>query len=689
MFGMFGASFGQGMQEQGETMERSRRDLANAFETFKRNNPYATYNDYQSFIDMYAGNNNYLRGGMPGSDVIQALAQQGAERKQRDLMAEQLKEARSRAELQGSLEALVDRQLLSMGGEDYDKAYNDFATQFGGPNAFPGMNVRSLFSPERRNRLQTMEARKYMDDAVKMAQASNGEIDPAEIARTYGISPDIAKRVSEDAKRRYADDKRKEFVQVQSTLIDKLAANPEGGDSYLKAYEPFLTDEQKITFKREVDAKREKMKRDEDEKKEALRVEVRGKIEDGIASNPDMRAAILRSPNREGGIAAIKDYMKRRIPAHQQAAITDEDVAQLYNSIASGIDNTRDNEIKQREAKINEVSIKAQEEAKEQSLASAKLRFGREKNYSATQQSAADFLAKTIDMTDPATQDIVDQVMKEKGKDAPMNDIVAAVRSHPAFSNTARSITDFAQRRGEAVKLNEGLFDGKVVGFSNWIETSRGEIGSAMQRMEKDFIEKVASEPEPFKRSQMLKVWENRTKEALNTMRARVEARGRYAERWTKTGDGWRDQEANELLQQIDAYEKSFADMIAREVPPERQVQANTPKQFQAFRPTTPGQDPAYTQSATPIGRAIGGVTSDMAMQRDIEEAIKPYKNLTSIAGPFFKQTPAENADAERVVNFARSPGIREYFMRYPQEFEMFKQDPAAYMRARMNTGQR
>lgn len=685
MFGMFGASFGQGMQEQGETMERSRRDLANAFETFKRNNPYATYNDYQSFIDMYAGNNNYLRGGMPGSDVIQALAQQGAERKQRDLMAEQLKEARSRAELQGSLEALVDRQLLSMGGEDYDKAYNDFATQFGGPNAFPGMNVRSLFSPERRNRLQTMEARKYMDDAVKMAQASNGEIDPAEIARTYGISPDIAKRVSEDAKRRYADDKRKEFVQVQSTLIDKLAANPEGGDSYLKAYEPFLTDEQKITFKREVDAKREKMKRDEDEKKEALRVEVRGKIEDGIASNPDIRAAILRSPNREGGIAAIKDYMKRRIPAHQQAAITDEDVAQLYNSIASGIDNTRDNEIKQREAKINEVSIKAQEEAKEQSLASAKLRFGREKNYSATQQSAADFLAKSIDMTDPATQDIVDQVMKEKGKDAPMNDIVAAVRSHPAFSNTARSITDFAQRRGEAVKLNEGLFDGKVVGFSNWIETSRGEIGSAMQRMEKDFIEKVASEPEPYKRSQMLKVWENRTKEALNTMRARVEARGRYAERWTKTGDGWRDQEANELLQQIDAYEKSFADMIARETPKAAQVQADTPAEFRGFYPTTPRQPAPASLNATPIGRTLGRIDDETRISRELNSIMAPFMAASTLRGNFMSQTDQQRADADAVVKFVQSPKILDFFNQYPQEFEMFRSDPVGYLKQRQN----
>jgi hypothetical protein len=684
MFGMFGASFGQGMQEQGETMERSRRDLANAFETFKRNNPYATYNDYQSFIDMYAGNNNYLRGGMPGGEVIQALAQQGAERKQRDLMAEQLKEARSRAELQGSLEALIDRQLLSMGGEDYDKAYNDFATQFGGPNAFPGMNVRSMFSPERRNRLQTMEARKYMDDAVKMAQASNGEIDPAEIARTYGISPDIAKRVSEDAKRRYADEKRKEFVQVQSTLIDKLAANPEGGDSYLKAYEPFLTDEQKVTFKREVDAKREKMKRDEDEKKEALRVEVRGKIEDGIASNPDMRAAILRSPNREGGIAAIRDYMKRRIPAHQQAAITDEDVAQLYNSIASGIDNTRDNEIKQRESKINEVSIKAQEEAKEQSLASAKLRFGREKNYSASQQSAADFLAKSIDMTDPATQDIVDQVMKEKGKDAPMNDIVAAVRSHPSFSNTARSITDFAQRRGEAVKLNEGLFDGKVTGFSNWIETSRGEIGVKMQKMEKDFIEKVAGETDPFKRSEMLKLWTVRTGEALNAMRSRIEARGRYAERWTKTGDGWRDQEANELLQQIDAYEKSFAEMASREVPRDRQVQPNTPAQYRGFYPTTAPQPPAGQTAATPIGRGISGANDQMAVVSRIGKAIAPFEGSQKLGGIFMRQSPQQMADAQLVTNFVENSNkLTDFFTQYPDELAMFERDPVGYIKSR------
>lgn len=685
MFGYFGASFGKGMLEQGEAMDRSRRDLAAAFDQFKRNNPYATYQDYQSFMDMYAGNNNYLRGGLPGDEVIQALAQQGAERKQRDLMAENLKEARSRAELMGSLEALVDRSLMGMSGDDYDKAFNDFTQSFGGPNAFPGMNVRSMFSPDRRERLQSMEARKYLPDAVKLAASANGSIDPELIAKTYGVNPDIARRVAEDAKREYASQKQKEFAEVGARTLKDMAASPELGDSFLKNYEPFLTPEQKTTFKTQLDAMREKIKKEEDDKKEAMRVEVRGKIEDGIASNPDVRAAILRSPNREGGIAVVRDYLKRRIPGHQQSAITDDDITQIYNQISSGLDNTRDDTLRKEEQAIRGTAIKAQEEASKKSMDAAGLRFGEKKNYSETQQAAVRDIAQYVDMTDVVTQDIVAEVLKEKGKSASAGELVAAIKAHPAFGKSARSITDLADRSIKSQKLREGVFDGKVIGFSEWMSGSRVEIEGQMRRMQDDFTQKVLAEKDPYTRSRMLELWKARTGEALNNIRTQIDNRAKFADRWTKTGDGWRDQDANELMAQIDAYEKYFTDLVQRETPATQQVQPGTPQQFRGFYPTTAPQQPPSATRETPIGRALSSVTDGMRMQTNIEEAIKPYKNLTSIAGPFMKQTPEQARAAEQVVNFARSPQAREYFMQYPQEFELFKQDPVAYVQSRIN----
>ena len=83
---MFLAGFAEGFREQGEKNFRKRQELAQAFEEFKRNNPYASYDEYQSFIDQRVGNglgSNYLRGGVPGSDVLRTLAEANATRKPR------------------------------------------------------------------------------------------------------------------------------------------------------------------------------------------------------------------------------------------------------------------------------------------------------------------------------------------------------------------------------------------------------------------------------------------------------------------------------------------------------------------------------------------------------------------------------------------------------------------------------
>ena len=64
---MIFAGFSEGFREQGEKNYRRRLELAKAFEDFKRNNPYATFAEYQAFIDQRVGGGsgaNYLQGGV-------------------------------------------------------------------------------------------------------------------------------------------------------------------------------------------------------------------------------------------------------------------------------------------------------------------------------------------------------------------------------------------------------------------------------------------------------------------------------------------------------------------------------------------------------------------------------------------------------------------------------------------------
>ena len=78
-----------GWEEREKYNTRQRRDFAKAFETFKKDNPYATFKDYQDYIDQMAGGSNYIRGGAPSQDVLRNMASENA----RNLAAKRAKEA--------------------------------------------------------------------------------------------------------------------------------------------------------------------------------------------------------------------------------------------------------------------------------------------------------------------------------------------------------------------------------------------------------------------------------------------------------------------------------------------------------------------------------------------------------------------------------------------------------------------
>lgn len=682
MFGMYGASFGQGMLEQGEAMDRSRRELASAFETFKRNNPYATYQDYQAFVDMYAGNNNYLRGGIPGDEVIQALAAQGAERRQRDLMAENLKEARSRAELMGSLEALVDRSLMGMSGDDYDKAFNDFTQSFGGPNAFPGMNVRSMFSPERRERLQSVEARKYIDDAVRLASQANGEIDPDIISKTFGVNPDIAKRVSDNAKRVYAEQKQKEAVEYGAKTLKDMAENPQLGDSYLNNYGRYLTDEQKAKFKTDLEGMREKIKKQEDELKEQKRVDARNRLETAIQGNGDFRAMLMSVPDRQSGVAALRQFMQGRLTTSEAQSMNDDDIAQMYDVIVSGINLSRKNELEKRDQEISKNAAELKLKMAEASEQEAGRRFSDDSLYSKAQQAAVRSIARSYNLNDARTADAVKRVIEEKGRSASADEIITAVQSDKLFAMSAKSIDKTYSQYEEQLRIREGIHDGKQKTFSQWFRESDADLQSEMKKAHDEFASLIAKETDPARKAEMARMWKINYTDALNTMKDRVEARGSN-QKWMASGEGWQEERAAELLNKISMYKQHF-DSLADQSIAASAAAPGTPRQFQAFKPTTAAQPLPGSQNATPAGRAIGPVLDEAKVWLDIRERIaRPYLRQNTVLGQFRPQTPQQVADSKLVENFISSNGIVTYFANYPEELEKFRADPVGYARSR------
>ena len=79
------AGYGQGILNFQNKSSKRRAEVAKLFEEYKRNNPYATADDYTHFIETLAGPSEYyLRGALPAGDILQRMEQDNLKKKAQD-----------------------------------------------------------------------------------------------------------------------------------------------------------------------------------------------------------------------------------------------------------------------------------------------------------------------------------------------------------------------------------------------------------------------------------------------------------------------------------------------------------------------------------------------------------------------------------------------------------------------------
>ena len=116
-----------------ENLSRRRREIAQAFEQFKVNNPYANMDDFQYFIDSNVDlgmGSNYLRGGAPSRDILQKIANQNEQDRVRAEKKKILADAIERGNFAGQLTGAADKFLLEYDG-DTAKASAALKSMFG------------------------------------------------------------------------------------------------------------------------------------------------------------------------------------------------------------------------------------------------------------------------------------------------------------------------------------------------------------------------------------------------------------------------------------------------------------------------------------------------------------------------------------------------------------------------------
>jgi hypothetical protein len=229
--------FSQGFTQRTDENRRSRHEFAKAFEEFKRNNPYASLEEFQDFIDQSTGGNNYLSAGAPSKKVLEQLAGENAKRKLADVTRQQVADISSRARTLGEITAIVDKSFLNSNinpNTDYKDLYSTFAKTYnmvdekGNPN-FGGFNVENLFTKERAERVMRDETMRLLPSAMQIINNSKGQIDSDTLQKSLGISKNIADPLVNMAKDGYDREVKEWTFRNKTAILDRgLAAIRDG-----------------------------------------------------------------------------------------------------------------------------------------------------------------------------------------------------------------------------------------------------------------------------------------------------------------------------------------------------------------------------------------------------------------------------------------------------------------------------
>jgi hypothetical protein len=299
--------FTQGMREQRGTLNRRRRELANAFNEFKAANPTATFDEYQSFIDQYTGDglgSNYLRGGAPSEEVLQTLASENEKRRKAQEEQALLESLRRRGETQGQLQGIADDVLLGMPGDDFEKGYQTFVERLGGEEAeeqFGRDRLQSYFGPNRLNTLANERVRQLLPDIRAYVESVDpNSIDAATLSEQFGVKNQavldpILETARTEAQRVNNDRIRQNRTQMINVMTSALQSGQDPvarvqavyGDTNINLdsenIAPLL-EEAQTTY--EQDRQRVENQREQD------RIDLTARVRDSLAGNEALQSAI-------------------------------------------------------------------------------------------------------------------------------------------------------------------------------------------------------------------------------------------------------------------------------------------------------------------------------------------------------------------------------------------------------------
>ena len=100
-----------GFRKSMEDDRATRKDIADTFAQFRKDNPFATLQDMQDQINILSGGRNFLRAGLPSTSVLQNIATSNEEAKKQKQFETNVKNLASKTEIRGILEEKANKFL--------------------------------------------------------------------------------------------------------------------------------------------------------------------------------------------------------------------------------------------------------------------------------------------------------------------------------------------------------------------------------------------------------------------------------------------------------------------------------------------------------------------------------------------------------------------------------------------------
>jgi len=207
-------------------------------------------------------------------------------------------------------------------------------------------------------------------------------------------------------------------------------------------------------------------------------------------------------------------------------------------------------------------------------------------------------LSTTFNMNDDATQTAVREVLKNS-RNKTAEQMHDAIVSDKNFRTVARTISQRHDDSFSEMRRRLGL-GYKLQGFSEWSTKARDSGTQVAETMQRN-LEAVASSPSA-NRADKLAEWKRAFDATTSNITRRLAADRQHANKWTKPGDGWREDEASQieaaLSRQFSALRDSY-NRIAQET-------------MTAAQPTAPVPTKTLSKSVSesPGGRFISNIFS-------------------------------------------------------------------------------